>query len=186
MREDAALTPVAWSEQWTAPCAATPFRYGGAAGPIELAPPDGLLAALVELTEALGVRGLASADFLDDGERFWLLEINPRPGATLDVFDDDEDPLLARHIDAVGGRPSAPPKRRAPRAAEIVYAEVDAAAPLSDWPHWAADRPAPRSRVPAGAPFCTVLAAGASAAQAKAQVKERSRRVQSWLQEGGP
>jgi predicted ATP-grasp superfamily ATP-dependent carboligase len=186
VREDAALTAVGWSEQWTAPSAATPFRYGGAVGPIEIDPPQGLLAALAQLTQALGLRGLASADFLEDGERFWLLEINPRPGATLDVFDDDEDPLLARHIDAVAGRRSPPPKRRAPRAAEVVYAETGATAPQGDWPHWTADRPSPGTPVSAGAPFCTVLAAGASAAEAKAQVKERSRRFQSWLREGRP
>ena len=186
VRGGVGLIPVAWSEQWTAPCAETPFRYGGAAGPIKIAPPNGLLAALAELTGTLGLRGLASADFLDDGERFWLLEINPRPGATLDVFDDDDDSLLARHIDAVAGRGSGPPKRRAPRAAEVVYAETEATAPRGDWPHWAADRPSPGALVPAGAPFCTVFASGASAAEAKAQVKERSRRVQSWLPERGP
>jgi predicted ATP-grasp superfamily ATP-dependent carboligase len=186
VREGAALTPIAWSEQWTAPCIAAPFRYGGAAGPIEIAPPEGLLAALAQLTQALGLRGLASADFLEDGERFWLLEVNPRPGATLDVFDDDDDPLLARHIDAVVGRRSPPPKRRAPRAAEIVYAEAGAKAPQGDWPHWTADRPLPGTPVPAGAPFCTVFAAGASASEAKAQAKARSGRIQSWLREGRP
>ena len=185
VRDGAALTPVAWSEQWTAPCAEAPFRYGGASGPIEPGPPGGLLAALAALTGALGLRGLASADFLDDGERFWLLEINSRPGATLDVFDDDDDPLLARHIDAVAGRRLGPLKPRAPRAAEVVYAEAEAQAPKGDWPHWAADRPAPGTLVPAGAPFCTVFASGANAAEAKARVKERSRRVQSGLREGG-
>jgi len=185
VRDGQALTPIAWSEQWSAPCAATPFRYGGAAGPIAVDAPRGLLAALARLTRRLGIRGLASADFLNDGEQLWLLEINPRPGATLDVFDDDNDPLLTRHIDAIVGRRPAPSKPRAPRAAEIVYAEADAAAPQGDWPHWGADRPAPGTRIPAGAPLCTVLAAGASAAEAKAQVRERSRRIQSWLQEGG-
>ncbi len=186
VRDAVALTPIAWSEQWAAPCAAAPFRYGGAAGPIEIAAPAGLLAALAHLTGALGLRGLASADFLEDGERLWLLEINPRPGATLDVFDDDEDPLLARHIDAVAGRRSGPPKPRSPRAAEIVYAEIDATAPQGDWPHWAADRPQPGTPVRAGAPFCTVLAAGASPAAAKSQAKERSGRIQTWLREGRP
>jgi predicted ATP-grasp superfamily ATP-dependent carboligase len=186
VRESAALTPIAWSEQWTSPCAEAPFRYGGAAGPVEPAPPEGLLASLATLTGALGLRGLASADFLDDGERFWLLEINARPGATLDVFDDDDDPLLARHIDASTDRRSAPPKARAPKASEIVYAEADARAPRGDWPGWAADRPPPGAAVPAGAPFCTVFASGASAAEAKARASERSRRVQSWLQGGGP
>jgi predicted ATP-grasp superfamily ATP-dependent carboligase len=186
VRDAAGLTPVAWSEQWTAPCASAPFRYAGAAGPLDMEAPKGLLSSLAALTGALGLRGLASADFLDDGERFWLLEINPRPGATLDVFDDEEDPLLARHVAAVMGRPAAPLKPRSPRAAQIVYAETDSTTPKGDWPDWAADRAAPGTPVPAGAPFCTVFADGASVRDAKTLGEERSRRIQSWLQGTSP
>ena len=175
-RDSRELTPIAWSEQWTCPCADAPFRFGGAAGPLDLAPPDRLLSRLAALTESLGVRGLASADFLDDGETWWLLEINPRPGATLDVFDDAEDPLLTRHLDALAGRAAPPPKSRRPKAAEIVYASIDGVAPSVDWPDWAADRPREGAPIRAGAPFCTVSARGATVAEAKAIVKERSRR----------
>jgi predicted ATP-grasp superfamily ATP-dependent carboligase len=186
VRDAHALTPIAWSEQWTAPAPHAPFRYAGAAGPIMLTPPEGLIEKVAALTLSLGVRGLASADFIDDGADFWLLEINPRPGATLDVFDDDDDPLLARHIRALTDDRAKPAEPRAPRAAQIVYADADTTAPSGAWPAWAVDRPPPGSRVPAGAPFCTALASGRSAAEAKAQVKERSRRIQSWLREGRP
>jgi uncharacterized protein len=159
------------------------FRYGGAAGPIEVAAPEGLLEKLADLTLALGVRGLASADFIDDGETFWLLEINARPGATLDVFDDEDDPLLARHIAALTGGPAPPARPRRPKAAAIVYAEADVAAPGGDWPEWAADRPAAGTRIPSGAPVCTVAATGASATEARAKTQERSLRIQNWLRE---
>lgn len=185
VRGSAALTPVAWSEQWTAPAPDAPFRYAGAAGPIPVAAPETLLPGLAALTRRLHVRGLASADFIDDGETFWLLEINPRPGATLDVFDDDGDPLLARHIAALEDGAAAPLRPRAPAAAEIVYAESSAVAPAGPWPDWAADRPAAGSRIPAGAPFCTVTARAASAAEARRQVQQRSGRIRSWLREGG-
>ncbi len=180
-RDSRELTPIAWSEQWTSPCASTPFRYGGAAGPVDPSPPDRLMQELAALTESLGVRGLASADFIDDGETWWLLEVNPRPGATLDLFDDAADPLLTRHIDALAHRAAAPPKPRRPKAAEIVYASVDAIAPPADWPDWVADRPARGSRIQAGAPICTVSASGATVTEAKATMKERSTRIQSWL-----
>ena len=39
------------------------------------------------LARSLGLRGLNSADFLIEGDNAWLIEINPRPGATLDLFD---------------------------------------------------------------------------------------------------
>ena len=99
-----ALRTIAWSEQWTAPSANAPYRYGGATGPVETAPPDDIYRKLAALTLRLGIRGLVSADFIDNGERLWLLELNPRPGATLDVFDDDDDPLLACHIAACCGK----------------------------------------------------------------------------------
>ena len=184
-RDSLALNPIAWSEQWTSPCAAWPFRFGGAAGPLEVEPGDELLAKLAALTGTLGVRGLASADFLDDGVRFWLLEINPRPGATLDLFDVDGDPLLKRHIDAVRGVRASPPKRRAPRATEIVYAEAPCIAPGGEWPDWAADRPAVGTPIAAGAPICTVSARAATVPEAKARTHERARRIAAWLQEGG-
>ena len=184
VRDPLALTPIGWSEQWTAPSADAPFRYGGAAGPLDFEPPPDLLDKLAALTLRQGVRGLASADFIDDGERLWLLEINPRPGATLDVFDDDDDPLLARHIAALTDGRAPPVKPRAPRAAEIVYAEADATIPDGDWPAWAADRPAAGAAIPAGAPVCTVSAAGGSVADAKALLRERVRRIRGWMNEG--
>ena len=183
VRDSLKLTPIGWSEQWTAPAPDAPFRYAGAAGPLDLAPPEGLLDKLAALTLALGVRGLASADFLDDGETFWLLEINPRPGATLVVFDDDDDPLIRRHIAALTDGPAAPAKPRAARAAQIVYAESDITAP-AEWPDWAADRPAAGAAIPAGAPICTVFATGANAAQARDSVNERSGRIEARLRKG--
>lgn len=184
VRDSLALTAIGWSEQWTAPAAGAPFRYGGAAGPLDFEPAPDLTPKLAALSGALGVRGLASADFLDDGERLWLLELNPRPGATLDVFDDDDDCLIARHIAAFADGPAAPAEARRPRAAEIVYADGDFVVPAGEWPDWAADRPAAGAEIAAGAPVCTVYANDASVAGAKGLVDERSRRIRAWLMEG--
>jgi predicted ATP-grasp superfamily ATP-dependent carboligase len=183
LRDSRALTPIAWSEQWTAPCAQTPFRYGGAAGPIE--GPSDLLGRLDALTNALGVRGLASADFLDDGERYWLLEVNPRPGATLDLFDEDADPLLARHLAALADKSLPPLRSRSPNASEIVYADATFVVSTREWPDWVADRPAPGTRIRGGAPICTVSAAGCDIATATAAVGARARRIRSELRGDG-
>ena len=177
--DSGALTPIAWSEQWIAPCREAPFRYGGAAGPLDLTPPGDLLPRLAALSRDLRLRGLASADFVYDGATFWLLEINPRPGATLDLFDDDDDPLLARHLGAV----AAPVKPRSPRAAEIVYAETDGVAP-EVWPDWAADLPAAGTPIAAGAPICTATAAADRVGEAKTLVQARARRLRARFEEG--
>ena len=79
-----------WSEQWPSPDPAHPFRFGGAVQPASLpakvsAP---IAAALTPLVKETGLVGLNSIDLMvdDDGE-FHLLEVNPRPGASLDIFD---------------------------------------------------------------------------------------------------
>ena len=112
--------------------------------------------------------------FIDDGRRLWLLEINPRPGATLDVFDQVGDPLMRRHLGATNV--SAPPLRAEQdvKAAEVVYAEKDVVIACPDWPGWVADRPAPGSLVPAGAPLCTVFAQSDTLPGAKAGAAARA------------
>jgi predicted ATP-grasp superfamily ATP-dependent carboligase len=169
---------IGFSRQWTDPAPGAPFRYGGAAGPIDV--PTGLreavAAALDGVVERTGLTGLASADMLqaaDDG--FVLLEINPRPGATLDVFDHAPSPsLLQMHLDACAGRlpeTVAPPSEA--HAAAVIYAERPAAAALLRRPVWTADWPACEETVPAGAPVCTILAAGADPTAARALLEER-------------
>ena len=86
----------------------------------------------------------------------YLLEVNPRPGATLDVFDDESGqlcsrptlPLVAAAHDASGRSRPAP----AARAMAILYADRG---PLTvgrhTWPDWTADRAAPGTSYPRGA-----------------------------------
>ena len=79
--------------QWTNPAPGQPFRYGGALRPAELDPAmqDKLAAAALRMAALAGrpghgLCGLVSFDFLVTASGFTLLEINQRPGATLDVF----------------------------------------------------------------------------------------------------
>jgi predicted ATP-grasp superfamily ATP-dependent carboligase len=136
---------------------------------------DALAAAVQRLMQVIPLVGLNSADFLVDGDEFRLLEINPRPGATLDVFEPAEGSLFALHVAACEGELSGtPPRFDGACAAAIVYAERDiAAAPAMQWPDWTADRPHPGTAIKAGEPLCTVKAAAATAAAAKARVDER-------------
>ena len=181
-RDETGLAPLAWSEQWTAPTPSAPYRYGGAAGPLEPRRSLQVPAGLADLATALDLRGLASADFLDDGENLWLLEINPRPGATLDVFDDDADPLIQRHLSAVAGRAATAPILKPPKAAAVVYAKRRLIAPDQPWPEWVSDRPTPGIAVPDGAPLCTIHAEGETIAGAKTLLSERTRRIHEFAE----
>jgi uncharacterized protein len=154
------------SRQWTVGQGPRPFRYGGAIGPVQLPPAvDASMRNAAEaVCAALGLVGLVAFDFLLVGNAPILVEVNPRPGATLDVFDDAGGALFRAHVDACGGKPPRLPAPRGARAAAILYADrgpltIDAVR----WPEWSADRPAPGTRVPRYRPIVTVFAAAKAA-----------------------
>jgi uncharacterized protein len=175
---------VGFSAQWSSPTPHQPYRYGGAVRPAALAPAtaDKLIAAVQRIVGATSLVGLNSADFLVEGERFWLLEINPRPGATLDIFETGETSLFAHHVAACSGKLAAASACAAnAKAASIVHAEEDIASfSVSDWPDWAADLPVVGSSIRAGEPVCTVYACGLAAVGARELAEKRRQAVLSW------
>ena len=176
-----------FSEQWTAPLPSRPWRYGGAVSPAAISAglSRRMTAAVMTAARAFPVRGLASADFIvRDGEPL-LLEINPRPGATLDIFDRGARKLLRLHLAAVreGKLPSPPPNFRDAMASAIVYAEHGGAAPGGmAWPAWVADRPEPAEWIDKNRPICTVLARAGTAAAAKRLVEARRCKILCFFQ----
>jgi uncharacterized protein len=177
---------VGLSTQWTAPTSASPFRYGGAAGPVSIDPPqaDEIARSVAAMAAELNLVGLNSADFMISADAVWLIEINPRPGATLDVFESNEAPLFAPHVAACEGRPTPASPSLGFKAAEIVYAPHDIVVRrLCDWPDWAVDRSPAGTRVPAGDPLCTTLGSGATVDLARAKASERARTIIALVQE---
>lgn len=185
----------AFSRQWTAPSPRHPFRYGGAAGSLELE--ADLEARLIEigvdLARALDLRGLVSLDFMvaNDGTPH-LIEVNPRPGATLDVFDDDRGTLFTAHVLAGRGEASlerqfavwAPP---AAKATACLYAGRDPVRIATiAWPAWAHDRPAAGRTIPARDPIATVSAVARSAAEAETLCRERLETLAAMLYQMKP
>jgi predicted ATP-grasp superfamily ATP-dependent carboligase len=167
-----------FSAQWASPTPQQPFRYGGAVQPAALkrAAADAMSEAVQRLVPLLSLVGLNSADFLVDDRGIQLLEINPRPGATLDIFEPDDDSIFAMHIAACEGiLPTKAPTFGQAKASAIVYAERDIATfPALDWPAWTADRPGVGTHVAKGDPLCTVLACAPSAADAQSFAQRRA------------
>jgi uncharacterized protein len=171
-----------FSTQWSSPSPAHPYRYGGAVRPAPLAPDiaDALSHTVQRLTSLTGLVGLNSFDFLVDGRTFHLLEINPRPGATIDIFEPPgSQSLFALHVDACAGRlPDRTPVVDGAAASAVVYALADIPrVPSFDWPDWSADRPIAGSSISAQSPLCTVLASAATAAQARELVEQRAQTI---------
>ncbi|WP_246519803.1 ATP-grasp domain-containing protein [Ancylobacter lacus] len=170
-----------FSRQWASPTAGAPFRYGGAAGPIAV--PEVITREVTQALDALvaaaGTVGLMSADLLLTAQGWNLIEINPRPGATLDIFDHAPlPPLLRLHLDACGGRlpdiaPLMPRPGRPAHAAAVLYAPQAIGIGHDPLPAWTVDRPAPGTRIEANDPLCTVRASADTAEAARTAVTEQ-------------
>src|SRR5262249_31125487 len=117
-----------------------------------------------------------------DGDEFWILEINPRSGATLDIFEADGASLFSLHMEACAGNLiDHAPHLDGAKASAIFYADRDVIAPERfEWPTWSADRPNAGIAIRGGEPLCTVHACAATRVEARALVDERLASVHMW------
>jgi predicted ATP-grasp superfamily ATP-dependent carboligase len=153
-----------------------PFVFRGAIGPVPLAAAAAAEAmrCLRELVVAFDLRGLGSLDFMLAGDAIHLLEVNPRPPASLALYPEAGAGrgVLSAHLEACrhGGLPAAPARPAVVRGHEIVYARTPlrldgaAAARLSAWPG-CHDLPHVDAAFAPGEPVCSVEASGADAAE---------------------
>lgn len=167
------------SRQWTAPSERRPFRYGGAVitDYAESRAEDQMVRAAATLIEMLDPVGLVSFDFIEHDGDAYLLEVNPRPGATLDIFDDVKGNVFRAHVEAGLGHELWQERELPPvqsRASALLYADRGAlTAGEMDWPEWGFDRPLPGTLIPAETPIASVQADGACAEDAEANVRAR-------------
>ena len=170
---------IGFNEQWTAGIAqCAPYCYGGAVSGISLplAARARIATGLDRLVRATGLVGLNGLDFIldADGEPY-VLELNPRPTATIDLYDADfAGGLLALHLRACRGELPAIQRPGGSRAHAIVYATDAVRVPAGmNWPQWCTDIPESGSQIPAAAPLCSVHAQAASSARARAMAMLR-------------
>lgn len=168
-----------FSRQWVCPSARKPFRYGGAAiiDYADTPHEQQMVSTAATLIELLDPVGLISFDFIVSDGTAYLLEVNPRPGATLDVFDDLKGSLFRAQIEAGLGR-GLWQERELPttqsRASAILYADRGGfTAPTIDWPQWVSDRPTPGTQIPNEQPIASVHADASSADDAETLVRAR-------------
>lgn len=173
---------VAISRQWADPVAGAPFRYGGAvlpaAVPQSLA--DRLAEAARRIAVAFGLVGLNSLDLLVDGEAVSVLEVNPRPGATLDLLERHRlGGVMRAHLDAAAGRSwSLGSPRPGVIAGAVAYAAEALTMPADfPWAPWCADLPRAGSTVEAGQPLCSVTAWGGDEEEARRRLSRRIERI---------
>ena len=137
-------------------------------------------AVCMHLASAFELRGLFGVDLVWDGERSWVVEVNPRPPASLECIEAaHEVGVFSAHLDGCGGRlPRAAPSRVPSRAAgkAIVFATRDVrVGDTSAWPaRGIRDVPHPDERIAAGHPVCTLVSVQESPAAVLADLEERA------------
>lgn len=190
---------VGFNEQWLSPCAEMPFRYGGAVSHVVLSSSvqQQLIEAALKLTVTFGLLGLNSLDAIVQDDKVYVLEVNPRLSATVDLYDNTAANLLDRHVQVCLNRASLNQQSQVlqsrvqqsqvkkHKAHAIMYAISDTEiVPSIEWPGWVMDTPFnlyETKKILAGAPICTVTAYADNAEAAKQLVYTRVKIVQKLL-----
>jgi predicted ATP-grasp superfamily ATP-dependent carboligase len=147
---------------------------------------DAARAICAHLAVAFGLRGVFGVDVVWDGAQAWVVEVNPRPVASLETIDAAHGVRsFAAHLEACAGRlpdeRGALPARAAGKA--VLFATEDLRVP--DTSEWTArgirDVPHPGEAIAAGRPICTLVATGPSPEDVLADLEARAAALRAEL-----
>lgn len=118
---------------------------------------DQLTEWVAKLVVAFSLKGLNSLDFIMKNNRCYVLEVNPRPSASMQLYDDE---LINNHINGCLQKPSGKtPNQKKNTAYQLVFAETDTMFIKEiQWPEWVFDRPQIGSLIHIGQPICSIIA----------------------------
>ncbi|WPH18533.1 ATP-grasp domain-containing protein [Variovorax paradoxus] len=169
-----------------------PFVFCGAVGPVPVA--EDIARRVTAIARTLAVefelRGLCSLDFMRDGDAIGVLEVNPRPPASMSLYKTPPGSpgVMQAHLRAcLHGElpPQVPSAAQEVEGIEIVFAreplqlDADAAQRLAAWPG-IRDLPEAGQRFEIDDPVCTLTASGSNAQQVRTRLNEgRERLLQS-------
>lgn len=179
---------VGFNEVWSRSAGDTPFAYAGAINRVALVSTlrSRIAADVNALAGALGLVGLNGMDFIVDRDGYRVIEINPRPTATIDLHDDQAaGSLFDLHLRACAGAlPPALHISNTVRAHAIVYSTGRRRQiPRRGYPDWCSDLPADAAGITTGMPVCTVHASGSSASEVKRLLNRRQAVLENYLTE---
>jgi uncharacterized protein len=157
------------NRQIVRPIGARPFVFCGVVGPLPIdeVPMQGVEQAVRALAAEFELRGLGSLDFMFDGDAFAVLEINPRPPASIALYRGQRPIEVHLRACREGELPAHAPHALT-HGTEIVFAQRAlrlsgaAARELAAQPQ-CHDLPRAGSVFAAGDPLCSVSAQGRSA-----------------------
>lgn len=144
---------------------------------------DAAQAICAHLAADFGLRGVFGVDIVWDGALPWVVEVNPRPVASLETIDVVHGVRsFAAHLEACAGRLPAGGMGRSPAdplaaaGKAVLFATKDLRVP--DTSEWAArgirDVPHPGEPIAAGRPICTLVATARSPEAVLADLEARA------------
>jgi len=144
--------------------------------------------AIRQLVPSFNLKGLCSLDFIvEETGQYSILELNPRPTATFELYEDKQS-LFVQHLAAFNGTMPEPEVdtehelgQGLSRALRVLYARKNFTIPRLQWPGWVNDRPKPGKSIASGEPICTICAAANSSGDAKALLKQRETMLKKLL-----
>jgi uncharacterized protein len=150
---------------------------------------DAARAICAHLAAAFGLRGVFGVDIVWDGERAWVVEVNPRPVASLETIDAAHGVRsFTAHLEACAGRlPNAGTGPSGAAGKAVLFATEDLRVPdTSEWTtRGIRDVPHPGEAIARGRPICTLVATGPSPESVLADLEARAAALRAELQEVG-
>ena len=150
---------IGFNTQWTIDLGADrKFLFSGIINHCDLpaAQQQRVIGWLKKLVPLFSLKGLNSLDFIQSGDKVFALEINPRPSASMQLYDAE---LLMRHIKASMGELTDYPDSYGYTGYQIVYAEQDIIIPDGfAWPDGCMDLPGDGVMCRKGQPICSIIA----------------------------
>lgn len=179
---------IGFNEQLSAGTDELAYWYAGAVNRIELPAmmETEISLRLDALVKATGLIGLNGLDFMITDNAYQVLEVNPRPTATIDLHDEDfPDGLFHLHLQACHGTlPTHLPESNEVRAHAVVYTRNALTIPAwFRFPDWCSDLPEAGSHFSQPGPVCMVHARGAAVNEVKRLLAQRQRMIENAILE---
>lgn len=133
------------------------------------------------LVKEFGLIGLNSIDFILDSDQCYVLEINPRPSASMQLYDSN---LVTGHINSCLYQSlDIDINIETYSAYQIVFAETKVVIKKEiKWPKWVVDRPQAESIINTGMPICSIIARSRSKRQGLDQMLLKQQIVKKLIQ----
>ena len=132
------------------------------------------------LTRCYGLYGINSLDFIVTPEHCYVLEINPRPSASMMLYDVN---LFPQHIKACRGEIEKVEINKHLQAYQIIYAPRQFKIPMHmHWPEWSMDRPAANATINSGQPICSIIADGSNEEMLSQKLQTRATFITTTLE----